>query len=119
MSSLAVVPLRGIRFRDKKLECDPFERSWTLLSLEQMREMAARHPQRVGGNITMIEERIHPDAFLLVECHDPSGPGFRESCDRSESIIGAICLTTLLAPEHREDTRQYSPRPLYWARTTE
>ena len=35
MSSLAVVPLRGIRFRDKKLECDPFERSWTLLSLEQ------------------------------------------------------------------------------------
>ena len=47
----------------------------------------------------MIEERIQPDAFLLVECHDPNGPGFRESYDRSESIIGAICLITLLAPE--------------------
>src|SRR5207248_10616312 len=33
--------------------------------------------------------------------------------------IGAISLRPLLAPRRREDTRQYSPRPLYWARTTE
>jgi hypothetical protein len=84
-----------------------------------MRELTARHPNGFGGNIKMIEERIHPDAFLLVACHDAGAPAYRESYDRAESIIGAICLTTLLAPEHRDDTRQYSPRPLYWARAIE
>jgi hypothetical protein len=119
MTSVSVVPLRGVRFRDTELESNPFERPWTLLSLDQMRALATRHPDAVGGNIKMIEERIHPDAFLLVACDNPSAPAYRESYDRAESIIGAICITTLLAPEHREDTRQYSPRPLYWARAIE
>src|SRR5712691_10181677 len=121
MPPLALVPLRGIRFRDDKLECNPFERSWTLLSLQQMHQLSASLPEAggVSGNIRSIEERIRPDAFLLVQCEDPTAPGFRASYDRCESILGALCLTTLLATEHREDTRQYSPRPLYWARTTE
>src|SRR6266566_4740182 len=121
MTSLALVPLRGIRFRDNKLESNPFERPWTLLSLEQMHEFSSRLPEvgGAGGNIKSIEDRIRPDAFLTIESDDPTAPGFHSSYDRPESILGALCLTTLLAPEHRDDTRQYSPRPLYWARTTE
>ena len=121
MASVALVPLRGLRFRDEVLDFDPFQREWTLLSIRQMELLSERYPAEhsIHGNLVMIQERLAPDAYLLVACDDPSSPGYRRAYERAETILGAICIITLLAPEDPEGDRQYSPHPLLWTRVRE
>jgi hypothetical protein len=122
VSYQAIIPLRGIRFRDEGLAPDPFVREWTVLSLRQMAAFALRYDsaRSVQGNVESIIKRLNPDAFLMVsletpELADPVGRINR----RVDSVLGALCLTALLTPEHKEDRKQYSPRPLFWAKTPE
>lgn len=78
MVSLAVVPLRGVRFSDGALSVDPFSRAWTVLSPLQAAEFQRRYPvdSSVHGNLDQLRDRLHPDAYLLVECQSPSAPDY-------------------------------------------
>lgn len=121
MVSLAVVPLRGVRFSDGSLSVDPFSRAWTVLSPLQAAEFQRRYPvdSSVYGNFDQLRDRLHPDAYLLVECKSPSAPDYLDTYDHAETILGALCISTLLAPEDPAGTRQYVPRPIYRTRTLE
>jgi hypothetical protein len=121
MPSLAVVPLRGVKFSDASLSVDPFSRPWTILSLAQADEFQSRYPMNssVHGNFAVLRERLRPNAYLLVECVKPSAPGYLDAYDYAETILGALCVSSLLAPEHPDGPRQYAPRPIYWTRTIE
>jgi hypothetical protein len=121
MVALAVVPLRGIRLSDESLSLDPFSRPWTILSLAQAQEFQRRYPMEgsVHGNFDRLKERLGPDAYLLVECTNPTAPGYLQAYDLAETILGALCVSTLLAPEDPLGARQYVPRLMYWTRTFE
>jgi hypothetical protein len=118
LNTQAIVPLRGIRFSDDRLVENPFTRNWTVLSLRQMQELTSHGG--VAGNIEMIVKRLNPDAFLMVSIDNPQQPDpVGRINQRVDSVLGALCLTALLTPENKEDRRQYSPRPLFWAKSSE
>jgi len=106
---------------DESLNVDPFNRPWTILSLAQTDAFQSRYPlnSSVHGNFDPLRDRLRPNAYLLVECRNSAPPGYLDAYDYAETILGALCVSSLSAPEDPAGTRQYGPRPIYWTRTPE
>lgn len=120
MPAVALVPIRGITLADKEAE-NYLGPTWSLLSVQQARNLVAGYDATgsLPGNFNMIEARLAPDAYLLVRCEVPNSPGYLVAYDYAETILAALCIAVLLAPDLWSDLWRQWPTPLYRARFKE
>jgi hypothetical protein len=121
MAALAVVPLRGRRFNPAHTVRDPFARPWTILGADDTDRFLKRYegPHGVPGNFAVLRDRLRPDAYLFVRAEEERPPNHLDVYDYAETLLGSLCLVSLLAPEDPDGSRQYIPKPLYWIRIRE